>query len=90
MKNKEIIDFYVYNSDLISINKNNKFIYESSIYLYTKNYFSMINTKLYESKIEIPNVVKSYFLNNVEIYSVLIEAPENWIKENNLIKYIKP
>ncbi len=72
-------------------NLNNEFIYEASVRYYGKNYFSVVNSKLFKSSVELKSLVKHFFFNRkIEFYTELIEAPLNWALDNGYIIYIKP
>ena len=67
------------------------FIYETCVYLYHPGYFSLISSKYYSSSKEIKGVVESFFIKkNIEICSELYAAPEQWLIDNQFIRYIKP
>lgn len=61
----------------------NSFIYEVSVFTYYENYFSLVNSTLYESPIFINNIIRSFFINKyTEICCDLYQAPLSYLIEN--------
>lgn len=81
---------YIKDNQTVLVDSDNLFTYESCTYLYHKNYFSICNSKYFSSPKEIEGVVSSFWKNShMEICSELFSAPEQWLIENNYIRYIK-
>lgn len=73
------------------VDESNRFIYETSVYLYHKNYFSLCNKKYFSSSKYIEGVVSSFFkTKNIQICSELYAAPEQWLIDNEFTRYVKP
>ena len=67
------------------------FIYETFVYLRTKQQCMVVNSARYESITEIPNIVEYYRKSPyIEINSQLVEAPEQWLLDNRYVEYHKP
>lgn len=67
------------------------FVYETSVYVYYKNYFSLISKKYFSSPKEISKVVGSFWKNkHTQICSELYSAPEEWLIDNGYEEYQKP
>lgn len=80
-----------YIKDDLIITAGTSFIYETAVYFTAKNYHMMVNSAIYESFVEIKNVV-NYFRksSHIIIYTDLIEAPLNWLIDNGYQEYHKP
>lgn len=79
---KEKREVYIKDDEVVY--EGNTFIYEVSVYSYFKNYFSLMNTALYESPVLIRNVTRSFFINKyTEICCELYQAPLEYLIENN-------
>lgn len=90
---KEIVEYktYIKNGQTVLVDLLDYFVYETSMYLYYKNYFSLINKKYFSSNKEIQGVVSSFWKNShIQICSELFSAPETWLIDNGYIKYVKP
>lgn len=84
-------EIYEKNGVFILKDTENRFVYQTHVYLYHKNYFSLIKNVYYSSSIEIKGVVGSFFKNkHIQIVSELYSAPEFWIKENDFKLYVPP
>lgn len=59
-----------------------KFIYESSVYTYFKNYVFLTNSAIYESDVPIKIVESTFVSKHVEIRCELKQAPLDWLIEN--------
>ena len=81
----------LYIKDGLTVSVGTSFIYETTVYFITKNHCMMINSAMYESDVEIKNVV-SYFRKSpyVVIYTDLVEAPFEWLIDNGYNEYHKP
>ena len=66
-------------------------MYETFVYLRTKLSCMVVNSAIFISEKEINNVVE-YFRKSphIEICSQLIEAPEQWLLDNEYREYQKP
>ena len=83
---------YVYtkNGEFVLINKENLFVYECSVYLYYKNYFSLCNQKYFSSSKFIEGIVPSFKrTKHIQMCSELFSAPEQWLIDNEYTRYIK-
>ena len=79
---KEEREVYIKDDEVVY--EGNTFIYEVSVYSYFKNYFSLMNTTLYESPVFIKNVTRSFFVNKyTEICCELYQAPLEYLIKNN-------
>lgn len=84
-----------YSENISWINKLNfvvfqspNFVYSTTINLYSKRYFFQINQVYYSSKIEIKNIVPSFWKNkHFEICTELYAAPKSWLIENDFKLY---
>jgi hypothetical protein len=82
---------YIKNGMTVLVDTENLFVYEVSVFVYYKNYFSLINKKYFSAPNEINGVVGSFFKTpNIQICSELFSAPEQWLIDNEFLKYIKP
>ena len=89
-KNIEENVTYVKDDQVVLVDSSNLFVYESCTYLHHKNYFSLCNKKYFSSPKQIEGVVSSFWKNShTQICSELFSAPEQWLIENNFIRYIK-
>ena len=80
---KSYKDKEIYIKDREAVYVGDSFIYEVNVYNYYKNYFSLVNTTLYESSIPIRNIIRSFFINKyTEICCELYQAPLEYLKEN--------
>lgn len=80
MENSKLI--YIKDDEVVYAG--NSFIYEVSVYNYFKNYFSLVKTTLYESKIPIKHTIRSFFINKyTEICCDLYQAPLEYLIDNN-------
>lgn len=80
----------LYLKDKECVSVGTSFIYEVFVYLKKDNYCMMINSALYESKIEIKNIIKYYRMSKyIEIITDLKEAPIEWLKDNGYEKIDK-
>ena len=85
------IKTYIKNGQTVLVDSSNLFVYETSVYVYHKNYFSLVNKKYFSSVKEIDKVVGSFWKNkNIQICSELFSAPENWLIDNGYDLYQKP
>lgn len=69
------------------------FIYESSVFLYYKNYAFLTNSSTYESKEPIPISETTFISKNVEIRNEIYQAPLNWLLDNGFREWkprVKP
>lgn len=74
----------LYLKDKEYVSAGTSFIYETFVYFRKDNYFMMLNSTLYESKVEIKNIIKYYRKSKyIEIVSELKEAPEEWLIDND-------
>jgi hypothetical protein len=90
-KEKENIIIYGKNKKTVIASKFGGFIYECSIFLHYKNYYSQINKKYFSSNLFIENIVESFYITkNIEMCSELYSAPEKWLIDNGYRIYIKP
>lgn len=81
MKSYSDDEIYIKDDEAVLIGKS--FIYEVNVYSYYKNYFSLINTALYESLIPIKKITRSFFINKyTEICCELYQAPLEYLEEN--------
>jgi tRNA A22 N-methylase len=77
-KDKEV---YVKEDEVIFVG--DTFIYEVSVFNYYKNYFSLVNSALYESPVFIEKTIRSFFVNKyTEICCELYQAPLEYLIEN--------
>ncbi len=91
MTTKPIEYIYTKDKEFVLVNKENLFVYESSIYLYYKNYFSLCNQKYFSSVKFIEGIVNTFRkTKHIQMCSELFSAPEQWLIDNNYIRYIKP
>lgn len=82
---------YVKNNQTVFIDPEERFIYEVYVFIWYENIRSLGNHKFFYSKVEIKNIIESYFINKyIEVYTVLHSAPKEWIIENDFILYVKP
>jgi len=81
----------IYTKNGISVIEYKTFVYVTEIFLYAKRYFSLVKKEYYQSNIEIPNIVGSFWKNkHFEICSELYAAPKQWLENNGYELYIKP
>lgn len=81
----------IYVKDDESILVGNSFIYDVSLYIYHKNYFSLAEKKYFQSDKEIKNIVKSHRINQVyEMCCELAYAPEYWLIKKGFTIWEKP
>lgn len=80
---------YMKDSKIVSVG--DSFMYETFVYLRTKLSCMVVNSAIFISEKEINNVVE-YFRKSphIEICSQLIEAPEQWLLDNEYREYQKP
>ena len=80
---------YMKDNKIVSVG--NSFMYETFVYLKTKLSCMVVNSAVFTSEKEIKNVVE-YFKKtpHIEICSQLIEAPEQWLLDNEYREYQKP
>lgn len=79
---------YIKNGQSVMVDSSNLFVYETSVYLYYKRYFSLINKKYFSSIKEIDGVVGSFWKSkHIQICSELFSAPEKWLIDNGYILY---
>ena len=80
---------YMKDNKIVSVG--NSFMYETFVYLKTKLSCMVVNSAIFISEKEINNVVE-YFRKSphIEICSQLIEAPEQWLLDNEYREYQKP
>lgn len=79
---------YIKDKQIINVDPSQRFVYETSVYLYYPNYFSLSNQKYFSSLVEIKGVVGSFFKKKyIQLCTELIAAPEYWLLENNFVKY---
>lgn len=84
-------NLFVKGNSLVCLNSNNDFIYESFVKYHGKNYFSVVNSGLYRSDVELKKLVKTMFLSKkIEISTDLVEAPLSWLIDNGYKQYFKP
>lgn len=77
-KDKEV---YIKEDEVVFVG--DTFIYEVSVFNYYKNYFSLVNSALYESPIFIEKTIRSFFVNKyTEICCELYQAPLEYLIEN--------
>jgi hypothetical protein len=77
--------------ETVLVEDSNTFVYETSVYLYHKNYFSLCNKKYFSSPKYIEGVIGSFFkTKNIQICSELYAAPEHWLIDNEFTRYVKP
>lgn len=84
---------YIYTKDkeFVLVNKENLFVYESSVYLYHKNYFSLCNQTYFSSTKFIEGVVSTFRkTKHIQMCSELFSAPEQWLIDNEYTVYTKP
>lgn len=82
---------YTRNDQVVYVDPSNLFVYETSVYVYHKNYFSLCKQDYYSCPNEIPGVVGSFFKTPyIQICSELFSAPEQWLIDNKFNRYIKP
>jgi hypothetical protein len=80
---------YIKDKQTIQVDTENRFVYETSVYLFYKNYFSLCNQKYFSSKVEIKGVIGSFFkTRHIQLCTELIAAPEQWLLDNGFVKYI--
>jgi hypothetical protein len=88
---KPIEYVYTKNGEFVLVNKENLFVYESSVYLHHKNYFSLCNQTYFISSTFIEGIVSSFRrTKHIQICSELFSAPEQWLIDNEYTRYIKP
>lgn len=82
---------YVKGGQTVIADPSNSFVYETSVYLVNKGYYSLCNKKYFSSKNYIEGVVSSFNkTRHIQICSELFSAPEQWLIDNEFIRYIKP
>lgn len=80
---------YSYLDNHVLVDNDNLFVYEVSVFVKFKNYFSMVKNTYYSSSKEIKNIVYCYNKTpNVQIITELFSAPKDWLLENNYSLYI--
>lgn len=85
------LELYTKNGESVLVDIGGSFIYETSVYLYYKNYFSLSNKKYFSSSKPIDGVVGSFFkTKNIQICSELYAAPKQWLIDNEFIRYVIP
>lgn len=81
MKSYKEQEAYIKDDEVVFVG--NTFIYEVCVYNYFKNYFSLVNSALYESKVFIEKTVRSIFINKyTEICCELYQAPKEHLEEH--------
>lgn len=84
-------ELYIKNGEIILVDIGGSFVYETSVYLYYKNYFSLSNKKYFSSPKPIDGVVGSFFkTKNIEICSELYAAPKQWLIDNEFTRCVIP
>lgn len=82
---------YVKNGQFVLIDEGNSFVYETSVYLYHKNYFSLMSKKYFSSNKELEKVIGSFWKSpKIQICSELFSAPKQWLIDNGYVVYQKP
>lgn len=87
------VEYVIYTKDkeFVLVDKSNLFIYETSVYLFHKDYYSLCNQAYNSSPKFIEGVVSSFWKNkHIQICSELFAAPEQWLIDNEYTRYIKP
>jgi hypothetical protein len=90
---KKSIEYVTYIKDdlTILVEPSGLFVYESSVYLYHKDYFALCNQKYFSNPREINGVVESFWKTpHIQICSELFAAPEQWLIDNGFTRYTKP
>lgn len=81
---------YIKGDQSILVNDDNKFVYESSVYMYYKNRVSLVKKKYYSSNKEIEGIIESFFKTpHIQLCSELYSAPKKWLEENGFSEYKK-
>jgi hypothetical protein len=84
-------DIYVKQHEAVLINKENRFMYEVSVFCRYKGYFGLTENKLYSCNQEIPGIISHFFRDaHTEIVCTLFSAPLPWLLDNDYVKYVKP
>ena len=79
---------YIKNGQSVIADSSNLFVYETTVLVRFKNYYSMVNKKYYSSPKEIESVVGSFWKNKyTQICSELFSAPEQWLIDNGYVEY---
>lgn len=90
---KTATEYVIYIKDdlTILVEPSGLFVYETSVYLYYKDYFALCNQKYFSSSREINGVVESFWKTpHIQICSELFAAPEQWLIDNGFTRYTKP
>ena len=79
---------YVKNKEVVFMNNDNKFIYETNVYSYYNNFFCLSKSVQYISSKEIKNIVRSFWKTpHIQICTDLFCAPKWWLIENGYTLY---
>ena len=82
---------YIKDGVIILLDPSDNFIYETSVYVHCKGYFSLCNKKYYSSIKELEGVVGIFNKTPyIQICSELFAAPEKWLIANGYIRYVEP
>lgn len=80
---------YIKDKEVVTINEKGLFVYETQVFVYYDNFFSLTNSEYNTSEFPISNLVKSFWKTpNIQICSNLCSAPEKWLQDNDYIRYI--
>jgi hypothetical protein len=84
-------EVYIKDNKIVLVDSECRFIYEVLVYVWYDNIFSLANSKIFTSVIEIPNIIESYFIDkHIEFFTFLYAAPKKWLVDNDFIEYIYP
>jgi hypothetical protein len=79
------------NSESI-VTESNKFRYNVELHLYQKNYFSVIESRIFSCNEEIKNFIPSIWFKfkdfNIRKTTELISAPNWWLTKNYYVEFI--
>lgn len=80
---------YIKDKEVVTVNEKGLFVYETQIFVYYDNFFSLANSEYNTSEFPLFNLVKSFWKTpNIQICSNLYSAPEKWLQDNDYVRYI--